>query len=137
MHVIQRKGWVEREDCFGFSLFMGGFLLPVTLRVCLYNDAYMWNANVSPRLSMQFAEPRSSGRCWFIIAWSLVLQIPGLGLAGELVTLASVVDPGQITACEPFADVFWRSSKSIMPRGDQKRPTGGEQELPRTEAVEE
>ena len=106
MHVIQRRSWVEREDCFDFSLFIGGFLLPVPLRVCLYNDAYMWNVNVSPRLSMQFAEPRSSGRCWFIIAWSLVLQIPGLGLAGELVTLANVVDPGQITAYEPFKDVF-------------------------------
>jgi len=31
---------------------------------------------------------------------------PGFGLAHDLITLANVVDPGQITADEPIADVF-------------------------------
>ena len=33
-------------------------------------------------------------------------MVHGFGLAGELVTLANVIDPGQITADEPIADVF-------------------------------
>ena len=33
-------------------------------------------------------------------------MISGFGLASELVTLANVVDPGQITADEPIAEVF-------------------------------
>jgi squalene-hopene/tetraprenyl-beta-curcumene cyclase len=43
---------------------------------------------------------------WFVTGWCLVLLISGFGLAGELVTLANVADPGQITADEPIADVF-------------------------------
>ena len=42
----------------------------------------------------------------FISGYCLVLMISGFGLAGELVTLANVVDPGQITADEPIAEVF-------------------------------
>ena len=55
---------------------------------------------------MRFAEPRFCRRCWLITAWSLIVVVPGFGLAGELVTLANVVDPGQITADEPATDVF-------------------------------
>jgi squalene-hopene/tetraprenyl-beta-curcumene cyclase len=42
----------------------------------------------------------------FISVWCLALLVPGFGIAGELVTLANVADPGQITADEPFAKVF-------------------------------
>jgi len=42
----------------------------------------------------------------FITGLYLVLMIPGFGLADELVTLANVVDPSQITADEPLVGVF-------------------------------
>jgi squalene-hopene/tetraprenyl-beta-curcumene cyclase len=35
-----------------------------------------------------------------------LLLIPGFGLGHDLITLANVVDPGQITADEPIAEVF-------------------------------
>jgi squalene-hopene/tetraprenyl-beta-curcumene cyclase len=41
-----------------------------------------------------------------IILWCLVLLIPGSALTHEVVTLDNVVDPGRITADEPFADSF-------------------------------
>ena len=42
----------------------------------------------------------------FIPVWCLVLMVHGFGMAGELVTLANVADPCQITADEPIAGVF-------------------------------
>lgn len=66
----------------------------------------MWNSALS---SLYFNQPQtlSFGRYFsFITGWCLVLLIPGLGLARDVVTLANVVDPGQITADEPFANVF-------------------------------
>ena len=42
----------------------------------------------------------------FITGWCLVLLIPAFGLAHDVVTLENVVDPGQITADEPIADIF-------------------------------
>jgi len=66
----------------------------------------MWNSALS---SLYTNKPRklSFGRyCSFITGWCLVLLIPGFGLAREIVTLANVVDPGQITADEPIADTF-------------------------------
>jgi squalene-hopene/tetraprenyl-beta-curcumene cyclase len=55
---------------------------------------------------MQCATLRFGELGWLITGWCLVFVTPGLALADELVTLANVVDPGQITADEPFADVF-------------------------------
>ncbi|MCK4794920.1 MAG: terpene cyclase/mutase family protein [Desulfobacteraceae bacterium] len=73
---------------------------------CLYHNPCMWKSNVlllhiMQPLMLQF---RKFG--WLITGWCLVLIAPDLGLAGELVTLANVVDPGQITADEPIAEVF-------------------------------
>jgi len=42
----------------------------------------------------------------FIAGCCLVVMIPTIGSAGELVTLANVVDPGKISSDEPIADVF-------------------------------
>ncbi|MHC4559695.1 MAG: prenyltransferase/squalene oxidase repeat-containing protein [Planctomycetota bacterium] len=42
----------------------------------------------------------------FITVWCLVLLISSFGLAGDVVTLENVVDPGRITADEPIANVF-------------------------------
>ena len=42
----------------------------------------------------------------FITGCCLVVIISTIGLARELVTLANVVDPGQISSDEPIADVF-------------------------------
>jgi len=66
----------------------------------------MWNSIL---LSLYTNQPEtlSFGRyCSFITGWCLVLLIPGFGLAHDAVTLANVVDPGQITADEPFANAF-------------------------------
>jgi len=66
----------------------------------------MWNSAVSLIYTSQ-PQKLSFGRyCSFITGWCLVLLIPGFGLAREVVTLENVVDPGQITADEPFADTF-------------------------------
>ena len=55
---------------------------------------------------MQPSTLRLGNFVWFIPVWCLVLMVHDFGLADELVTLANVADPGQITAGEPIADVF-------------------------------
>lgn len=66
----------------------------------------MWKLNLPPKHSMQLSALRFGKLGWFVTGWCLVLMVPGFGFAGGLVTLANVVDPGQITADEPVADVF-------------------------------
>jgi len=66
----------------------------------------MWNAVILP---LYTKHPKSLP-FWkygsFVTGWCLVLLIPGFGLGHDLITLANVVDPGQITADEPIAEVF-------------------------------
>lgn len=66
----------------------------------------MWKSNLLPIHTMQIAALRFKRCGWFITGWCLVIMIPVFGLANELVTLANVVDPGQITADEPVAEAF-------------------------------
>jgi len=66
----------------------------------------MWKLNLLLVHKMQHATLRLGKVGWLIIGWCFVLLIPGLGVAGELITLANVADPGRITADEPIADVF-------------------------------
>ena len=66
----------------------------------------MWKSNLQPICTTQPSTLQFWQFGWFIQVWCLVLMVHGFGLAGELVTLANVIDPGQITADEPIADVF-------------------------------
>jgi len=66
----------------------------------------MWKFNLQSIEAMQPSSLRSGKFGWFIPLCCLVLMAPGFSLAGEMVTLANVVDPGQINAEEPIADVF-------------------------------
>jgi squalene-hopene/tetraprenyl-beta-curcumene cyclase len=66
----------------------------------------MWILNLQPMHAVQYLTLRLGILGWFIAVWCLVLLIPGFGIADELVTLANVADPGQITADEPFAEGF-------------------------------
>ena len=66
----------------------------------------MWYLFLLPLYTKQ-SETLPFGRYGsFITGWCLVLLIPGFGLARDMITLANVVDPGQITADEPIADAF-------------------------------
>ncbi len=55
---------------------------------------------------MQYATFRFKVLGCLIVGWCLALAVPNFVLADELITLANVSDPGQITADEPIAEVF-------------------------------
>ena len=84
---------------------MGWFFLE-TLRPGLFNNTCMWNLALLPLYTKQPETLPFARFGSFMTGWYLVLMIPAFGLAGELITLANVVDPGQITADEPIAKVF-------------------------------
>jgi squalene-hopene/tetraprenyl-beta-curcumene cyclase len=65
----------------------------------------MWASDL-PLQAMHSSTLRFARLCRFVAGWCLVLIVSDFGLAGELVTLTNVTDPGQITADEPIADVF-------------------------------
>ena len=66
----------------------------------------MWNSALLPLCNSQ-PETLPFGRCCsFIAGWCLILLIPGLVLASDVVTLENVADPGPITADEPNAEEF-------------------------------
>jgi len=79
---------------------------PVLLCLYSYTCADMWKVNLWPRHSPRSVTPRVNQRRGVVVVWFLVLMVPGIGYAGELVTLANVMDPGQISADEPVAEVF-------------------------------
>ncbi len=66
----------------------------------------MWKSELPSIHTMQIAALRFRKCGTFTIAWLLVLTVPGFCFADELVTLANVVDPGQVTADELVAEVF-------------------------------
>jgi squalene-hopene/tetraprenyl-beta-curcumene cyclase len=66
----------------------------------------MWNLTLLPSYARQLEKPPFAGFGSFIAGCCLIIIVPTIGLAGELVTLDNVVDPGQISADEPIADVF-------------------------------
>jgi len=66
----------------------------------------MWNSDLSSLYTYQ-SETLPFGRYYSLFAgWCIVLLTAGLVSASDVVTLENVVDPGQITADEPFADAF-------------------------------
>jgi squalene-hopene/tetraprenyl-beta-curcumene cyclase len=66
----------------------------------------MWNSASLPLYTNQPDAPPFTRDYSSIFGWCLVLLIPGFMLANEVITLDNVVDPGRITADEPFADAF-------------------------------
>lgn len=66
----------------------------------------MWKANLPSKRSMKCAVLRFGKLGWLITGCCFVFVIPGPALADGVVTLANVVDPGQISADEPIEDVF-------------------------------
>jgi squalene-hopene/tetraprenyl-beta-curcumene cyclase len=66
----------------------------------------MWKLNLQPTRIVRYPTFRLVIFGCIIPVWCLVLLTPGFGIAGELVMLANVADPGQITADEPFAEGF-------------------------------
>ena len=66
----------------------------------------MWKLNLQSIHNMSPPTRRLGKLVWFILVWCLILMVHGFGLADELITLANVADPCQITADEPIADVF-------------------------------
>ena len=66
----------------------------------------MWNSTLLP-LCIKEHETLTLARYRSLITgWCLVLLFPGFALAHDLITLANVADPGQISADEPIAEIF-------------------------------
>ena len=66
----------------------------------------MWNLTALPSHTKQPAPLPLARRSSLVAGWCLVLIVACLGWGGELITLANVTDPGQITADEPISAVF-------------------------------
>lgn len=66
----------------------------------------MWKSNTLLLQSMELSKLRFERCSSFVTCWCFVLMIPGFVLAGDVITLANVADPGQITADEPIVEVF-------------------------------
>jgi squalene-hopene/tetraprenyl-beta-curcumene cyclase len=82
-----------------------GFFLE-TLHPGLSNHSCMWNSTLRSSNTKQAETLPCAGFGSCATACYFVLMVPGFALAGELVTLANVADPGPITANEPFAPRF-------------------------------
>ena len=66
----------------------------------------MWTIALR-RLHTNPSETHLFGRlAWFLAGGCLLLMASGFAVAGQLVTLANVIDPGPISADEPFAPAF-------------------------------